>query len=85
VNGRLGMVSLPGVSGVLCLLGNSNRADFEPYELARDGSHTFVDAATFGVILAVSTKFRGGHEMLDNRRSEKKGELLAERGAMTVR
>jgi DNA-binding MarR family transcriptional regulator len=49
------------------------------YQLARDGGHAFVDTASFEVILAVSTKFRGGPEMLERRRSEKKGELLAER------
>jgi DNA-binding MarR family transcriptional regulator len=64
---------------MLCFLANSNRADSEHYELAQDGSHIFVDTASFGIILAVSTKFRGGDEMLHNRHSEKKGELLAEK------
>jgi DNA-binding transcriptional ArsR family regulator len=49
------------------------------YQLARNGGHAFVDTANFEVILAVSTKFRGSPEMLERRRSEKKGELLAER------
>src|SRR3712207_4210360 len=42
---------------------------------------TFVDAASCAIILALSIKYRGDYEMLDDRDSEKNGEMLAEKAA----
>jgi hypothetical protein len=40
---------------------------------------TFVDIASFAIILALSIKSRGDYEMLDDQYSEKRGEVLAEK------